>query len=126
MGGMQVLQWAASFPERLFAAIPIATGSRHSSQNIAFHTGHRTNAYVNFRWNMSLIIRMLPNEPYHLVKLGTTNRRRSKNPEGNEETNNSSASTYLPPHVFEDCLGLSDEPFERSRRNLPVLAGFRP
>ena len=37
MGGMQVLQWAASFPDRLFAAIPIATGSRHSSQNIAFH-----------------------------------------------------------------------------------------
>ncbi len=37
MGGMQVLQWAASFPDRLFAAIPIATGARHSSQNIAFH-----------------------------------------------------------------------------------------
>ena len=24
MGGMQVLQWAASFPERVFAAVPIA------------------------------------------------------------------------------------------------------
>ena len=37
MGGMQVLQWVASFPERAFAAMPIATAARHSSQNIAFH-----------------------------------------------------------------------------------------
>ena len=37
MGGMQVLQWAASYPERVFAAVPIACAVRHSSQNIAFH-----------------------------------------------------------------------------------------
>ncbi|WP_442916029.1 homoserine O-acetyltransferase MetX [Lichenihabitans sp. Uapishka_5] len=37
MGGMQVLQWAALFPQRVFAAMPIATAARHSSQNIAFH-----------------------------------------------------------------------------------------
>ncbi len=37
MGGMQVLQWAATFPDRVFAALPIATAARHSSQNIAFH-----------------------------------------------------------------------------------------
>ncbi|MFC6049289.1 homoserine O-acetyltransferase [Methylobacterium hispanicum] len=37
MGGMQVLQWAALYPERVFAAMPIATGPRHSAQNIAFH-----------------------------------------------------------------------------------------
>ncbi len=37
MGGMQVLQWAAAYPERVFTALPIATGPRHSSQNIAFH-----------------------------------------------------------------------------------------
>ena len=37
MGGMQVLQWAAAHSERVFAAIPIATSTRHSSQNIAFH-----------------------------------------------------------------------------------------
>jgi len=37
MGGMQVLQWAVSYPERVRTALPIATGPRHSSQNIAFH-----------------------------------------------------------------------------------------
>ena len=37
MGGMQVLQWAASYPERVFSAIPLACATRHSAQNIAFH-----------------------------------------------------------------------------------------
>ena len=37
MGGMQVLEWAASYPNRIYSAIPIATSYRHSAQNIAFH-----------------------------------------------------------------------------------------
>jgi homoserine O-acetyltransferase len=37
MGGMQVLQWVASYPSRVFSAMPIATAPKHSSQNIAFH-----------------------------------------------------------------------------------------
>jgi homoserine O-acetyltransferase len=37
MGGMQVLQWAATFPDRVFAAVPIATAAYHSAQNIAFN-----------------------------------------------------------------------------------------
>ncbi len=37
MGGMQVLEWIASRPHRVFAAMPIATAARHSAQNIAFH-----------------------------------------------------------------------------------------
>ena len=37
MGGMQALQWAADYPERLFSAVCIASAPRHSAQNIAFH-----------------------------------------------------------------------------------------
>jgi homoserine O-acetyltransferase len=37
MGGMQVLQWAADYPEKLNAAICIASTAKHSAQNIAFH-----------------------------------------------------------------------------------------
>jgi homoserine O-acetyltransferase len=37
MGGMQVLQWAASYPARVFAAVPVATAAHHSAQNIAFN-----------------------------------------------------------------------------------------
>ncbi len=37
MGGMQALQWAASYPEHVFSCVPIAAAARHSAQNIAFH-----------------------------------------------------------------------------------------
>jgi homoserine O-acetyltransferase len=37
MGGMQVLQWAADYPEKLFSAVCVAAAARHSAQNIAFH-----------------------------------------------------------------------------------------
>lgn len=36
MGGMQCLQWAASFPHRVKSVIPIATTLKHSPQQIAF------------------------------------------------------------------------------------------
>jgi homoserine O-acetyltransferase/O-succinyltransferase len=50
MGGMQVLQWVASFPERVFAAMPIATAARHSSQNIAFHEVGRQAVMADPDW----------------------------------------------------------------------------
>ena len=37
MGGMQVLEWATKYSERVKLAIPIATSYRHTAQNIAFH-----------------------------------------------------------------------------------------
>ncbi len=50
MGGMQVLEWAASYPERVFAALPIASGARHSSQNIAFHEVGRQAVMADPDW----------------------------------------------------------------------------
>jgi len=50
MGGMQVLQWAATYPERVFAAIPIAAAARHSSQNIAFHEVGRQAVMADPNW----------------------------------------------------------------------------
>ncbi len=50
MGGMQVLQWAATYPERVFAALPIAAGARHSSQNIAFHEVGRQAVMADPEW----------------------------------------------------------------------------
>jgi homoserine O-acetyltransferase len=50
MGGMQVLQWMASYPERVFAAMPIATAPKHSAQNIAFHEVGRQAVMADPEW----------------------------------------------------------------------------
>ncbi|MDE2578052.1 MAG: homoserine O-acetyltransferase [Hyphomicrobiales bacterium] len=50
MGGMQVLQWAASYPERVFSALPVATAARHSAQNIAFHEVGRQAVMADPDW----------------------------------------------------------------------------
>ena len=50
MGGMQALAWASAYPERVFAAIPIATAARHSSQNIAFHEVGRQAIMADPEW----------------------------------------------------------------------------
>ena len=50
MGGMQVLQWALSYPDRVFAAVPIATAPRHSAQNIAFHEVGRQAIMADANW----------------------------------------------------------------------------
>jgi homoserine O-acetyltransferase len=50
MGGMQVLEWVASYPDRVFAAVPIATAARHSAQNIAFHEVGRQAIMADPEW----------------------------------------------------------------------------
>ena len=51
MGGMQVLEWANSFPEKVFSAIPIAGSARHSAQNIAFHEVGRQAIMADIDWH---------------------------------------------------------------------------
>ena len=50
MGGMQALQWAASYPERVFAALPLGCAARHSAQNIAFHEVGRQAVMADPDW----------------------------------------------------------------------------
>ena len=51
MGGMQVLQWAATFPDRIRTAVPIACAARHSAQNIAFHEVGRQAIMADPDWH---------------------------------------------------------------------------
>ena len=51
MGGMQTLSWAATFPERVAAAVVIAATARHSAQNIAFHEVGRQAIMADPNWN---------------------------------------------------------------------------
>lgn len=51
MGGMQVLEWASRFKDRVFAAVPIATAAWHSSQNIAFHEVGRQAVMADPDWS---------------------------------------------------------------------------
>jgi len=51
MGGMQVLQWVVSYPDRLHAALPIATTARHSPMLIAFDEVGRQAIYADPNWN---------------------------------------------------------------------------
>jgi homoserine O-acetyltransferase/O-succinyltransferase len=50
MGGMQALSWAAHFPERVAAALIIASTAKHSAQNIAFHEVGRQAIMADPNW----------------------------------------------------------------------------
>ena len=50
MGGMQVLEWAAHHPERVKAAIPLATTGRHSPMLIALSEVGRQAIYADPNW----------------------------------------------------------------------------
>jgi homoserine O-acetyltransferase len=47
---MQVLEWAVSHKDKVFCAVPIATASRHSPQNIAFHEVGRQAVMADPDW----------------------------------------------------------------------------
>jgi homoserine O-acetyltransferase len=51
MGGMQALQWVASYPARVVSAMPIATSARHTAQNIAFHEVGRQAIMADAKWH---------------------------------------------------------------------------
>jgi homoserine O-acetyltransferase len=51
MGGMQVLEWATTYPATVFAAVPVATGAYHSAQNIAFNEVGRQAIFADPDWN---------------------------------------------------------------------------
>ncbi len=51
MGGMQVLQWATSYPDRVRAVLPLATTARHSPMLIAFSEVGRQAIYADPHWN---------------------------------------------------------------------------
>ena len=55
MGGMQALEWAAHYPERIKAAIPLATTARHSPMLIAFSEVGRQAIYADPAWNGGII-----------------------------------------------------------------------
>ena len=50
MGAMQALQWAAAYPQAVFASVPIAGAARHSAQNIAFHEVGRQAIMADPEW----------------------------------------------------------------------------
>jgi homoserine O-acetyltransferase len=50
MGGMQTLQWASAYPERMIAAIPVATALKHSPQQIAFNEVIRQSIMADPDW----------------------------------------------------------------------------
>jgi homoserine O-acetyltransferase len=51
MGGMQALQWAAAYPDRVASCLPIATTARHSPMLIAFSEVGRQAIYADPNWN---------------------------------------------------------------------------
>jgi homoserine O-acetyltransferase len=51
MGGMQALEWAVAYPDRVVSSIPIAATTRHSAQQIAFNEVGRQAIMADPDWN---------------------------------------------------------------------------
>lgn len=50
MGGMQTLEWLATYPEKMHSAIVLASAARHTAQNIAFHEVGRQAVMADPNW----------------------------------------------------------------------------
>ncbi len=57
MGGMQLLQFCATFPNRTFSAVPIACSTSHSAQNIALNELARQAIMADPIWDNGKYIR---------------------------------------------------------------------
>ena len=51
IGGMQVLEWCARYPDQVISAIPLATTTRHSALAIAFNEVGRQSIMADPNWN---------------------------------------------------------------------------
>lgn len=51
VGGMQVLEWCIRYPQRVFAAVPLATTCRHSALAIAFNEVSRQAIMADPKWS---------------------------------------------------------------------------
>lgn len=56
MGGMQALQWAIDYPDRVAAVIPIATSGRLNVQGVAFDIVGRHAIYGDKNWGKGLYL----------------------------------------------------------------------
>ena len=51
MGGMQAIEWARRYPERVVSSVPIASSARHTAQNIAFNEVGRQAVMSDPNWH---------------------------------------------------------------------------
>ena len=60
MGGMQVLEWMFSHPQKIRSAIPISTALRHSPQQIAFNEVGRQAIMADPNWHNGAYYALTP------------------------------------------------------------------
>jgi len=71
MGGMQVLQFVANYPEKTRTAIPIACAASHSAQNIALNELGRQAIMADSNWNKGdyLNLKNSPNKGLSVARM---------------------------------------------------------